>query len=98
MTEGAASTLTIGDLFANLSIFNPPILERKNTDRTGEVIGIKVIRFLNQFGLFASQKSMPTEILAKALVNSARVSENGVHIYKGEAIWKCAEDHIPESE
>jgi hypothetical protein len=33
--------------FAKLSIFNPPILERKNTDRTGEVIGLKVIRFLN---------------------------------------------------
>jgi len=78
--------------FAKLSIFNPPILDRKNTDRTGEVIGLKVIRFLNQLGLFPSQKPMPTEILAKALVNSARVKEDGVHIYKGEAIWKCAED------
>ena len=78
--------------FPKLSIFNPPILERKNTDRTGEMIGLKVIRFLNQLGLFRSQKPMPTEILAKALVNSARVKEDGVHIYKGEAIWKCAED------
>ena len=84
--------------FAKLSIFNPPILERKNTDRTGEVIGIKVIRFLNQFGLVPSQKPMPTEILARALTNSAKVIENGVHVYKGNAIWKCAEDHIRESE
>jgi hypothetical protein len=78
--------------FAKLSIFNPPILERKNTDRTGEVIGLKVIRSLNQLGLFQSQRPMPTETLAKALVNSARVKENGIHIYKTEAIWKCAED------
>ena len=78
--------------FSKLSIFNPPILERKNTDRTGEVIGLKVIRFLNKFGLFRSQKPMPTEILAKALINSARANENGVHIYKADAIWKCAED------
>ena len=78
--------------FAKLSIFNPPILERKNTDRSGEVIGLKVIRFLNKIGLFGSQKPMPTEILAKALINSARANENGVHIYKADAIWKCAED------
>jgi len=84
--------------FAKLSIFNPPILERKNTDRTGEVIGLKVIRFLNRFGLFRSQKPMPTEILARAMMNSARAGENGIQIYKSEAIWKCAEDHIPESE
>ncbi len=77
--------------FAKLSIFNPPILERKNTDRTGEVMGLKVIRFVNHLGLFLSQKPMPTEILAKALVNSARVSEHGVHTYKGDAISKCAE-------
>ena len=78
--------------FSKLSIFNPPILERKNTDRSGEVIGLKVIRFFNKIGLFGSQKPMPTEILAKALINSARANENGVHIYKADAIWKCAED------
>ena len=77
--------------FANLSIFNPPILERKNTDRTGEVIGLKAIKFLNKFGIFASQKPMPTELLAKALINSAKAGEPGVHIYKPDAIWKCAQ-------
>ena len=78
--------------FSKLSIFNPPILERKNTDRTGEVIGLKVVRFFNQFGLFPSQKPMSTEVLAKALMNSAKESAPGVHIYNADAIWKCAED------
>jgi hypothetical protein len=74
--------------FAKLSIFNPPILERKNTDRTGEVIGVKVIRFLNNLGLFRSQRPMPTEVLAKAMVNAAKIREDGVHTYNADAIWK----------
>ena len=84
--EAAVSSLG----FAKLSIFNPPILERKNTGRTGELIGLKVIRFLNHLGLFPSQKPMPTKTLAQALINSAKATENGVHIYKGDDIWKCA--------
>lgn len=78
--------------FAKLSIFNPPVLLRKNSDRTGEVIALKVTQFLNTIGLFRSQKPVPTEVLAKALINSAKVKENGVHIYQGDAIWQCAED------
>lgn len=74
--------------FPKLSIFNPPILERKDTDRTGEAIGVKVISFLNQLGLFPSQKPMPTEILARALIHAAKVEEAGVHVYKSQAIWK----------
>jgi uncharacterized protein YbjT (DUF2867 family) len=77
--------------FPKVSIFDPPILERKNTDRSGEVIGVKVIRFVNQLGLFRSQRPMPTEVLAKALINAVKSSENGVHAFPAEAIWKCAE-------
>jgi hypothetical protein len=76
--------------FAKLSIFNPPILERKNTDRSGEVIGVKVMRFITGLGLFRSQRSMPTDVLARALINAAKVKEDGVHIYESEAIWNCA--------
>jgi hypothetical protein len=43
--------------FSKLSIFNPPILERKNTDRSGEVIGLKVIRFLQQDRTFRFSKT-----------------------------------------
>ena len=78
--------------FAKLSIFKPPILERKNTDRTGELIALKVIRFLNHLGLFPSQKPMPTKTLAPALINSVKATDNGVYIYKGEDIWKSSED------
>lgn len=77
--------------FPKLSIFKPPILERKNSDRTGEVVGLKVIRILNGIGLFRSQKPLPTEILAKALINAAKIKENGIYTYQAEAIRKRAE-------
>jgi hypothetical protein len=76
--------------FAKLSIFNPPILERKNTDRSGELIGVKVMRFITGLGLFQSQKPMPTEVLAKALVNAAKENDYGSHQYSAQAIWQLA--------
>ena len=80
--------------FPKLSIFNPPILVRKNSDRTGEVIGLKAIRFFNKLGLFRSQKPLPTEILAKALINAAKIKENGIYTYQDEEIWKCSNLNI----
>ena len=77
--------------FSKVSIFNPPILERKNTDRSGEVIGLKVIRFVNRLGLFCSQRPMPTEVLAQALINAAKLNEDGIHVYPAEKIWEGAE-------
>ena len=76
--------------FPKLSIFNPPILERTDTDRTGEVIGVKVMRFITGLGLFSSQRPMPTEVLAEALVKAAKVKEGGIHIYKADDIWTLA--------
>jgi len=37
--------------FEKTTIFRPGMLERKNTDRNGEVFGLKTIKFLNKFGL-----------------------------------------------
>ena len=77
--------------FQRLTIFNPPILVRKNSDRAGEVTGLKVIRFLNKIGLFKSQTPMATEILAQAMINAAKTKESGVHSMEGKEIWTCAE-------
>ena len=50
--------------FNKLTIFNPGMLERKNSARTGEVLGSRIIKFANKLGLFESQKPLPTSILA----------------------------------
>ena len=31
------------------------MLDRKNTDRTGEVLGARIIKFANKFGVLESQ-------------------------------------------
>jgi len=77
--------------FQKVSIFNPPVLIRKNSDRTMEVVGLKAIQFFNKIGIFRSQKPLQTEILAQAMMNSAKTKENGIFTLEGNAIWKCAE-------
>jgi len=77
--------------FPKLSIFNPPVLIRKNSDRNMEVAGMKAIQFFNKIGILRSQKPLPTEILAQAMINSSQTKENGISTIKGKAIWKCAQ-------
>ncbi|POY37878.1 semialdehyde dehydrogenase [Solitalea longa] len=76
--------------FPQLIIFNPPLLERKNSDRPAEVIGLKVIKFLNKMGLFLAQKPLSTEILAQAMINVSKSKEKGVFSFKEKEIWQCA--------
>lgn len=89
LLEEAVKTLK----FPRLSIFNPPALIRKNSDRANEVAGLKAIQFINKIGLFRSQKPLPTEILAAAMINSAKTKDNGISMLEGKAIWKCAKTH-----
>jgi uncharacterized protein YbjT (DUF2867 family) len=77
--------------FPKLFIFNAPLLERKHSDRGGEVIGLKVLRLLNKIGLFKSQTPLPTEVLAHAMINAAKATENGIHAFHGKEIWACAD-------
>lgn len=77
--------------FPKLTIFNPPILIRKNTDRTMEAVSYKVIQFVNKIGIFRSQKPLATGILAQAMINSSKTKESGVFTLQGKAIWECAE-------
>ncbi|WP_332032944.1 NAD(P)H-binding protein, partial [Kaistella sp.] len=65
---------SIKDLhFNKLTIFQPGMLERKDSERTGEVLGGKIIKFANKFGVLTQQKPLPTEVLAKAMINSSKI-------------------------
>jgi uncharacterized protein YbjT (DUF2867 family) len=76
--------------FPSISIFNPPLLIRKGTDRAVEKIMKKVLTFLNKFGLLISQKPLPTEVLAKAMIQAAKGKKPGVVAYKEQEIWELA--------
>ena len=77
--------------FNKITIFQPGMLDRKNSDRAGEVLGGKVIKFANSLGLFRSQKPMPTSVLAKAMINAAKIKSNGFSEIKLANIFSFAE-------
>ncbi|WP_409254246.1 NAD(P)H-binding protein [Bacillus sp. SCS-153A] len=75
--------------FSKLVIFNPPGLLRKDSDRTGEIVGMKVLKYFNKIGIFRSYKPMPTHILAQAMLNFSKINEKGIFSLKSHAIWEC---------
>ncbi len=77
--------------FEKTTIFKPGMLERKNTDRNGEVFGLKIIKFLNKLGLFKSQQPLPTEVLAKAMIVASKIKSNSFSEVKLHNIFSFAE-------
>ena len=72
--------------FLKTIIFNPPLLIRENTDRKMEVLGAKMILFLNNLGIFRSQKPLSTKLLAEAMLKSVKVLKNGNYSIIGQNI------------
>ncbi len=77
--------------FNKITIFKPGMLERKDSDRSGEVLGSRIIKFANKLGLLESQKPLPTDILAKAMINSSKIKSNGYSSIKLGNIFCFAE-------
>ncbi|MBU4539128.1 MAG: NAD(P)H-binding protein [Weeksellaceae bacterium] len=83
---------SIKDLhFNKITIFQPGMLERKDTERTGEVLGGKIIKFANKFGILTQQKPLPTDVLAQAMINSSKIKSNGYSKIKLGSIFGFAE-------
>lgn len=76
--------------FESTTIFKPGMLERKDTDRNGEVLGLKIIKLLNKIGLFKSQQPLPTSVLAKAMINASKIKSNGFAEIKLHNIFSFA--------
>ncbi|WP_034753365.1 NAD(P)H-binding protein [Chryseobacterium daeguense] len=77
--------------FNKITIFKPGMLERKDSDRAGEVLGSRIIKFANKIGLLESQKPLPTDVLAKAMINSSKIKSNGYSSIKLGNIFCFAE-------
>lgn len=65
--------------FEKTIILNPPLLERENTNRKGEIIGLKLLKTLNKFGILKSQQPLATPTLAKAMINTLKNLKKGFH-------------------
>lgn len=77
--------------FNKITIFQPGMLDRKDTERTGEVLGGKIIKFANKFGILTQQKPLPTDILAQAMINSSKIKSYGYVKIKLGSIFGFAE-------
>ncbi|WP_409449826.1 NAD(P)H-binding protein [Chryseobacterium sp.] len=77
--------------FNKITIFKPGMLERKDSERSGEVLGGRIIKFANKIGLLESHKPLPTEILAKAMINSSKIKSNGYSSVKLGNIFAFAD-------
>ena len=77
--------------FNKLMIFQPGMLDRKDSERTGEVLGGKIIKFANKFGVFTQQKPLPTAVLAQAMINSSKIKSYGYSKIKLGSIFSFAD-------
>lgn len=78
--------------FTQCSIFQPGMLDRQNTDRKMEVWGVKILNFITSLGIFKSQKPLPTQILAKAMIQASKSNFSGFRIYALAEIFKLANE------
>lgn len=77
--------------FNKITIFKPGMLERKDSERSGEVLGGRIIKFANKIGLLESHKPLPTQVLAKAMINSSKIKSNGYSSVKLGNIFAFAD-------
>ncbi len=73
--------------FRSLAIMRPPSLIRKDTDRFGERISVKMLQGLNKIGLLTSIRPMPTSQVANAMIVMAKKADEVVKILEPEDIW-----------
>ncbi|MCT4666139.1 MAG: NAD(P)H-binding protein [Flavobacteriales bacterium] len=86
--KGQLEEAVIALRFENTTIFRPPMLLRKGSDRKGELIAAKVIRFLNSIGLWNSQRPLDTKVLAEAMITVCKKASKPFQVISGQEIRK----------
>src|SRR5699024_2165941 len=72
--------------FENLQVFRPPSLIRPDSDRVGERLGVKMLSFLNKFGMLKSLKPLSVEDLAKAMLIKLKIANSGIEVFNPQQI------------
>ena len=76
--------------FDTTIILQPGLLERKNSDRVGERIGLSLLGFFNRMGMLKSQMPVSTDIVAKAMINSVKTYKGETRVLKTKDIYGLA--------
>ncbi len=75
--------------FKSLAIVRPPSLIRKQTDRFGEKVSVKILQALNKIGLLKSLRPMPTSQVAHTMIELAKEQKEGIAILEPKDIGAC---------
>ena len=73
--------------FPRLLIFQPSVLIRSNSDRSGENFTVKAFKFLNKLGILKRYRPMPTSVLAEKMRKEVAISPKGVHTFTLDEIF-----------
>jgi uncharacterized protein YbjT (DUF2867 family) len=73
--------------FQQCIIFQPGMLLRTGTDRSGERISAVVLKALNSLGIARKFRPLPTSILAEKLAKAPRVLASGKQVVKLEHVF-----------
>ena len=74
--------------FPRLLIFQPSILIRSNSDRSGENFTVKAFNFLNKLGILKRYRPMPTQILAEKILSAIHNSPKGTFTFALDKIFE----------
>ena len=73
--------------FPRLLIFQPSVLIRSNSDRSGENFTVKAFKFLNKLGILKRYRPMPTAVLAARMQHEVGVATKGIHTFTLDKIF-----------
>ena len=73
--------------FSCLLIFQPSILIRSNSDRSGENFTVKAFKFLNKLGILKRYRPMPTAVLAQRMRKEVATANKGIHTFTLDKIF-----------
>ena len=73
--------------FSCLLIFQPSVLIRSNSDRSGENFTVKAFNFLNKLGILKRYRPMPTAVLAQRMRKEAATVAKGLHTFTLDKIF-----------
>ena len=73
--------------FSCLLIFQPSVLIRSNSDRSGENFTVKAFNFLNKLGILKRYRPMPTAVLAQRMRKEVATVAKGLHTFTLDKIF-----------
>ena len=73
--------------FSCLLIFQPSVLIRSNSDRSGENFTVKAFKFLNKLGILKRYRPMPTAVLAERMRKEVATVAKGLHTFTLDKIF-----------